>query len=88
MIRISAEQWNRDYPVGKPVRVTLADGSSIVARTDSHARQWGTLAIVTLAGRDGYWTTEVLEPLDLLPADTTSTVSDESSIPATAGVSS
>lgn len=87
MKAISAEQWNRHYPVGTPVRVVLVDGSTFVARTDSNARQWGMLAILSLAGRVGYWTTEALEPLDLLPADPVSTVRDELSIRATAGVS-
>ena len=87
MKTISAEQWNRHYPVGTPVRVVLVDGSTFVARTDSNARQWGMLAILSLAGRVGYWTTEALEPLDLLPADPVSTIGDELSIRATAGVS-
>ena len=87
MKAISAEQWNRRYPVGTPVRVALVDGSTFVARTDSNARQWGTLAIVTLAGRDGYWTTEALEPLGLLPADPPSNVEDAPSVSAAAGVS-
>ena len=63
----SAEQWNGRHPVGTPVRVALADGSSFVSRTELPARQWGPLAILTLAGRSGYLTTEALEPLVLLP---------------------
>ena len=62
----SAEQWNGRHPVGTPVQVALADGTSIVSRTGTPARQWGALAILTLSGRSGYWTTEALEPLDLL----------------------
>ncbi|HPF72474.1 MAG TPA: hypothetical protein PLX09_02610 [Xanthomonadaceae bacterium] len=65
----SAEQWNGRHPVGTPVRVALVDGTTFVSRTGSLARQWGALAILTLDGRDGYWTTEALEPVDLLPAD-------------------
>ena len=63
-----AEQWNGRHPIGTPVRVALADRTSFVSRTDTPARQWGSLAILTLAGRSGYWTTEALEPLALLPA--------------------
>ena len=87
MKAISAEQWNRHYPVGTPVRVVLVDGSTFVARTDSNARQWGMLAILSLAGRVGYWTTEALEPLGLLPADPPSNVEDAPSVSAAAGVS-
>ena len=85
MKSISAEQWNRHYPVGTPVRVALADGSTFVERTNSSARQWGMLAILTLAGRDGYWTTEALEPLNLLPVDTSSKVDGEASRPEATG---
>ena len=58
----SADAWNRCYPPGTLVRVTLRQ-SEFTAETASYAQQWGSLAILTLRDRPGLWTASVLRPL-------------------------
>ena len=44
----SAQDWNRRYPPGTPVRIDLRGGGSLVATTAGYAQQWGALALVRL----------------------------------------
>ncbi len=60
MDRQSAEQWNACHPLGTRVSVILRTGQTITAETATHAQQWGELALVTLAGVEGIWTTGAL----------------------------
>ena len=59
----SALDWNRRYPPGTLVRVSLRHGESVVAETAGYAQQWGTLALITLREVPGIWTTSALLPL-------------------------
>lgn len=59
----SADAWNRRYPPGTLVRVTLRGGQPFTAETATYARQWGSLAILTLRNRPGLWTASVLRPV-------------------------
>lgn len=59
----SADAWNRRYPPGTLVRVTLRGGQPFTAETAGYAQQWGSLAIVTLKDRPGLWTASVLRPV-------------------------
>ena len=49
-----AVEWNRDYPTGTLVEVTLADGRTINTRTLGQAKAWGGLDHVEVAGITGY----------------------------------
>lgn len=64
----SADRWNHCHPPGTPVIVTLADGRMVHEKTAGYAQQWGSLAIVTLQGRPGVWTTAALQPIDVAVA--------------------
>jgi hypothetical protein len=59
----AAERWNREHPIGTPVRVRLANGDTIEDRTASGAVPWGSIALVTLRGRHGMWMTDMLSAL-------------------------
>lgn len=59
-MRESAEQWNAQHPRGTRVILTLRDGETLSAETATYAQQWGDIALVTLAGVEGLWTTRAL----------------------------
>jgi hypothetical protein len=59
----SAQDWNRRYPPGTPVRIVLRQGGDVVATTAGYAQQWGALALVRLQDQPGVWTTGALLPL-------------------------
>jgi len=49
-----AVEWNRTYPTGTLVEVTLADGRIVNTRTLGLAKTWGGLDHVEVAGISGY----------------------------------
>lgn len=59
----SAQDWNRRYPPGTPVRIDLRGGGSLVATTAGYAQQWGALALVRLHDQPGVWTAGALRPV-------------------------
>ena len=59
-MRESAEQWNTQHPRGTRVIVTLRGRETLSAETATHAQQWGDIALVTLVGVQGLWTTGAL----------------------------
>ena len=60
MDRQSAEQWNARHLNGTRDSVILRNGETIAAQTATHAQLWGELALVTLVGVEGLWTTSAL----------------------------
>lgn len=52
---LTADEWNRDYPPGTQVAVTLANGDVLTTRTASEAQRIGQHDMVLLEGRVGYW---------------------------------
>jgi hypothetical protein len=59
----SAQDWNRRYPPGTPVRIDLRGGGSVVATTAGYAQQWGALALIRLRDQPGVWTAGALRPV-------------------------
>lgn len=40
---MNAQDWNRDFPPGTQVLLTLANGEHVTTRTKSQAEHWGGL---------------------------------------------
>jgi hypothetical protein len=52
---MDANEWNRSYPPGTPVVVTLHDGRQVQTRTLNEAARWGNLDHVAVeAIQPGY----------------------------------
>lgn len=51
---MTAEEWNRQHPIGTRVRITLADGRSRDTRTLSPAQTWGGLDHIQVGGITGF----------------------------------
>jgi hypothetical protein len=49
---------------GTRVRFLLRNGETLAGETATHAQQWGDIALLTLAGVDGQWTTSALGIID------------------------
>jgi hypothetical protein len=61
---MDANEWNARHPVGTRVRVTLANGKVLQARTLGPAQRWGGLDHVQVAGTSGFVLLSWVAPLD------------------------